>query len=354
VITGAAEFLDEEAKAAEAAARGSYPKSPAPKGDELGEWDAGEDDAPIPPRGWLLGNSLCRRFLSSLIGDGGVGKTALRIAQLLSLATGRALTGEHVFRRCRVLLVSLEDDRDELRRRVRAAMLHHGIKLADVKGWLYLAAPKGLRLVEKLSTGAEQIGSLEHLLRATITKYGIDAISLDPFVKTHGLEENDNNAIDRVCGVLAKLAIELDCATDAPHHVNKGQGAPAPGDANRGPRCRKTSATCSVSAKRRLVIWSGSTAQRSTSRRRPPPRDGSGSLACRSPMPATNILTATRFKLSSRGPRRTCGRRSPSRLRTRSSIRSKRGTRKDSVIRMRSKPGPTERRGVWSRRGCQT
>src|SRR5215216_3147130 len=76
----------------------------------LGEWDAGDDTGLPPPRGWLLGNIFCRGFLSSLLGDGAVGKTALRYAQYLSLATGRALTGEHVFQRCRVLIVSLEDD----------------------------------------------------------------------------------------------------------------------------------------------------------------------------------------------------------------------------------------------------
>jgi hypothetical protein len=224
--------LKAEADAERERYRQSQSKPDAPA--VLGEWDAGDDDGPIPPRGWLLGNVLCRRFLSSLIGDGGVGKTALRVAQLLSVATGRALTGEHVFRRCRVLLVSLEDDRDELRRRVRAAMLHYRIKPADVKGWLFLAAPKGQKLIEKSAAGAEQIGSLERLLRETIIKRRIDIVSLDPFVKTHGLEENDNNAIDRVCGLLAQLAVELDCAADAPHHVNKGQGSPAAGDANRG------------------------------------------------------------------------------------------------------------------------
>ena len=88
----------------------------------MGTWDAGLDLAPIPPRGWLLGTTFCRGFVSSLVAGGGTGKTALRIAQMLSLATGRPLTGEFVFKRCRVLLVSLEDDRDELRRRVRAAM----------------------------------------------------------------------------------------------------------------------------------------------------------------------------------------------------------------------------------------
>ena len=91
-------------------------KGPPPS---LEEWDAGEDQEPIPPRQWLLGNVICRRFVSSLLADGGTGKTALRVAQALALATGRNLTGENVFQRCRVLLVSLEDDRDELRRRVQ-------------------------------------------------------------------------------------------------------------------------------------------------------------------------------------------------------------------------------------------
>jgi RecA-family ATPase len=52
--------------------------------------------------------------MSSLLADGGVGKTALRYAQLLSLAIGRSLTGDYVFQRCRVLIVSLEDDSEEL------------------------------------------------------------------------------------------------------------------------------------------------------------------------------------------------------------------------------------------------
>ncbi len=85
-----------------------------------------------PPRGWLLGNTFCRRFLSSLIRDGGVGKTAVRYAQALALATGRDLTGEHVFQRARVLIISLEDDADELRRRVLAARLHFNIPASDL------------------------------------------------------------------------------------------------------------------------------------------------------------------------------------------------------------------------------
>ncbi len=139
--------MDDQAEAEYEEMKRSY-KHREEAGDEaaggeagLGEWDASEDDDPIPPRGWLLGNTFCRRYLSSIIAAGGTGKTALRITQALALATGQPLTGEHVFRRCRVLVVSLEDDRDELRRRVRAAMLHHHVEPADVLGWLFLATP---------------------------------------------------------------------------------------------------------------------------------------------------------------------------------------------------------------------
>jgi AAA domain len=194
-------------------------------------WDAGNDDYNIPPRGWLLGTIFCRKFLSSLIADGGVGKTALRIAQLISLALGRSLTGEHVFLRCHVLIVSLEDDRDELRRRVHAVMLKYGITPEDIKGWLFLVAPKGLKLAEMLD-GSPQGSELEHLIRGEISSRKLDIVSLDPFIKSHGLDENSNGAIDYVCGLLASIASDLNCAIDFPHHTNKGIATP--GDANKG------------------------------------------------------------------------------------------------------------------------
>ena len=123
----------------------------------LAAWNAGLDDYVIPPREWLLGNVFCKGFLSSLLADGGVGKTALRIAQIFSLATNRKLTDQHVFRRCRCLIISFEDSRDELRRRVYAAMLHYDITAADIDGWLFLAAPKGLKLAQMVD-GSPQTG----------------------------------------------------------------------------------------------------------------------------------------------------------------------------------------------------
>lgn len=211
------------------------PEQPSPGDDgELLGWNAGDDDKIPPPRGWLLGTSFCRGFASSLLGDGGVGKTALRYTQMLSLATGRALTGEHVFQRCRVMIISFEDGPDELRRRVRAARLHHGVELGDIKGWLYLDAlgASSGKLMTLDPHGRPVPGTLTAKLARTIAARGIDIVMLDPFIKTHGISENDNSGIDEVAQILTDMSVKFDIAVDVPHHMAKGPADP--GNANRG------------------------------------------------------------------------------------------------------------------------
>jgi hypothetical protein len=203
----------------------------------LCEWDFGEDTTVPPPRGWLLGTTFCRTFLSSLLAAGGVGKTAVRYAQFLSLASGRNLTGEHVHRRSRVLIVSLEDDANELRRRLCAVMKHHGISHSDIKGWLFVSAPgrsAGKLLEIDPITKCTKTGELTANLEAAITRRKPDLVSLDPFVKSHSAEENNNTVIDDVVQILTNLAAKHNIAVDAPHHVSKGAADPGNADKGRG------------------------------------------------------------------------------------------------------------------------
>ena len=202
---------------------------------DLAEWDWGDDNEPIPPRGWLLGNLLCRQFLTSIFADGGVGKTALIIAMALSLATGRNLIGEHVFVRCRVLLFCFEDGVNELRRRLTAAMMHYGITKDEIRGYLFISAIN--RADAKLATmrrGELVVGRLGAALEKSIVRRHADAVFLDPFVKTHAVGENDNSSMDFVAEILASIAIKHDCACCTPHHTRKGAPDPGNADAGRG------------------------------------------------------------------------------------------------------------------------
>jgi hypothetical protein len=196
-------------------------------------------DIEIPPRGWLLGTAFCRKFISGLIAEGGAGKTAIRYAQYLACATGRSLPGEHVHHRCRCLIVCLEDDVDEVRRRLRAAMLHHGVVAEDIKDFLTYCAPRGLKLLKTDPRGNRSVGDLYDELRAAIEKHKIDIVGIDPFVKAHGVEENDNNAIDQVCIMLADIGAEFDCAIDIVSHARKGAGSPGDADRDRGASAKK-------------------------------------------------------------------------------------------------------------------
>jgi hypothetical protein len=196
-------------------------------------WDAGDDPGAIPPREWLLANQFCAGFISSIVAAGGGGKTALRLLQFISLALGRPLCGQHVFRRCRVLLVSLEDDREELQRRIEAVLQHYGISRSELKGWLFCTAPRLVKLA--LMNGKTRIvGPLEQQIRAAIVLHDPDLISLDPFIKTHSLEENDSGDMDFVCDLLARMAVEFNIAIDSPHHVHKGTITPGDADSGRG------------------------------------------------------------------------------------------------------------------------
>jgi hypothetical protein len=130
---------------------------------------AGDEPGVISPRQWLLGNQFCRGFISSIVAAGGAGKSALRLVQYISLAIGRSLCGQHVFRRCRVLLISLEDDRHELQRRIKAVLDHYGVDRAELKGGLFCASPKRAKLAE-MKNGTRTIGPLELQLEEAIER----------------------------------------------------------------------------------------------------------------------------------------------------------------------------------------
>lgn len=196
-------------------------------------WDAGDDPGPIPPRGWLLGNHFCKGYISSVVAAGGTGKSALRLLQFISMATGRSLSGQHVFKRSRVLLISLEDDTWELHRRIKAVLLHYDIPRSELAGWLYCSTPKKIKLA-MMKDRDRVAGPLAVFIRGEVERLAPDILALDPFVKLHALKENDSGDMDFVCDMLAEIGCEYDIAIDSPHHVHKGQVTPGDADSGRG------------------------------------------------------------------------------------------------------------------------
>ena len=199
-------------------------------------WDVGDDPGKIPPREWLEHGQFCRQFMSMLVATGGTGKTALRYIQAVELAREAAhtVTGFRKYGRYKVLLLGLEDSRDEMNRRLAAVLLHHGITRTEVKGHLFCWTPRGVKLARLAKNGSPQRGRLEALLREKIKELGIDLVQLDPLIKTHSVGENNNDAMDFVCDLLARIAIDMNIAVDATHHAKKGAVIAGDADSGRG------------------------------------------------------------------------------------------------------------------------
>src|SRR5262245_30515508 len=115
-----------------------------------------------------------------------------------------------------------------------AARLHHNVSASDIKGWLFLASLRGEdgKLLTVDRKGQPARGLLAAKLEAVITARKIDLVSLDPFVKTHSDEENNNSLIDEVAQIVTDLAVKHNIAVDVPHPRSKGPADP--GNANKG------------------------------------------------------------------------------------------------------------------------
>jgi hypothetical protein len=60
-------------------------------------------------------------------------------------------------------------------------------------------------------------GTLAANIEAAIARREPDLVSLDPFVKSHSAEENNNTVIDEVAQILTDLGSKHNIGADAPH-----------------------------------------------------------------------------------------------------------------------------------------
>ena len=199
------------------------------------------DPKTIPRRSWIYGRHYIRQFVGVTYAAGGKGKSFLAIAEALVMATGKPLLGVKPKERVRVWYWNGEDPRDELERRVMAAAKHYGLKAEDFEGWLFIDSGRKMpiQIAEEIRVKAIGLQTFvaEPVVAAiikTIKENKIDVVIVDPFVRCHSVNENDNRAINLVAETWAKIAEETDCAIELVHHTRKTGGAGATVDDGRG------------------------------------------------------------------------------------------------------------------------
>jgi hypothetical protein len=194
-------------------------------------------EAEIPRRMWLYGKHLLRRFVSVDVAAGGTGKSSVKIGEALAMATGRDLYGIEVHDGpLNVWLYNLEDPSEESERRIIAAAKWFRIDPEQVGNRLYVDSGRDQRCVIATETeyGARIAQPVYEQIKAQLIERGIDVLTIDPFVSSHEVSENDNRAIDAVVKAWGRLADECNCSINLVHHVRKGNGAETNADSARG------------------------------------------------------------------------------------------------------------------------
>jgi len=204
------------------------PKPPAPPPIHATPY-AWTDPATIPQREWLYGKLLLRKFVSSTISPGGIGKSSLVTAEALAMVSGKDLLGIEPGARLRVWLWNLEDPLDETKRKIQAAALHYELEPEDIGDRLMVDSGREQRLVIATAgrNGAVIVQPVVDSLVEEIIKHQIDVIIIDPFVSCHEVVENDNAAMDMVVKEWGRVADRGNCAVMLIHHTRKMGGTDA-------------------------------------------------------------------------------------------------------------------------------
>lgn len=195
------------------------------------------DESAIPPRQWLYGYHLIRRFVSATIAPGGVGKSSLVMTEAMAMATGKPLLGVPVEKPLRVWVWCLEDPREELDRRAVAIAKKYGITRADIADRLFLNSGRDTPLCiaeQERRTGTIIVGPHIEALRSEISRLQIDVISIDPFVSSHQVSENDNVSINTVMRQWVALAEQCNIAVELVHHTRKNGDGEVTAETSRG------------------------------------------------------------------------------------------------------------------------
>lgn len=184
------------------------------------------DHRSLPRRPWVWGRWLLLGTVSAIVAPGGVGKSSFVASMLLSLASGRQdILGKTVWAGPkRVWYWNLEDGLAELEMQLVAASMFHGVGQDACGDRIYLdSGPDGaeLRIAIEDRNGYSIAVPVVEALLAELLARKIDVLTIDPFVSSHGVSENDNSAIDAVVKTWASIAARAGCAIVLVHHSKK-------------------------------------------------------------------------------------------------------------------------------------
>lgn len=180
----------------------------------------------IPPREFLYGDIVARKYVSMIIAPAGVGKSIFSMQLAISAASGKPWASwSSKQQNLNVWVYNNEEGNDELIRRLKAIMIENELSKSDFKGNFYIdSGEKQSITIAKVDRDGESVIATPDYdsLVAEIKERKIDILIIDPFAETHAVSENSNDKIKIVTGLYRKIAFDANCAVLLIHHARKG------------------------------------------------------------------------------------------------------------------------------------
>jgi hypothetical protein len=181
--------------------------------------------ADIPPREWIYGKHYIRKFLSATVAPGGVGKSQQAITEALSMACGFDLLRDRAMLndRYRVWYFNLEDPIEELARRVEATAKYFNLTNENIQDRLLIDSGRDQKLLIAKEVKGEIVAMtpvIESIIKEIQDKK-IDVLIVDPFIHSHAVSENSNEAIGEVVDHWKYIANMANCSIEMIHHTRK-------------------------------------------------------------------------------------------------------------------------------------
>jgi RecA-family ATPase len=165
----------------------------------------------VPPREWIVPDYIPHKTVTLLSGDGSIGKSLLA----LQLAVARAIAREWIGLLPEpglTLILSAEDDADEMHRRVEDIRKFYGVSMAGLADIRLVDLVGEDSILGSLMRGQIEPTKIYDTLAAYLTEWRPSLVILDVLADMFSGDENSRPQSRQFIGLLKRLARKHSCA----------------------------------------------------------------------------------------------------------------------------------------------
>ncbi len=199
--------------------------SPVASQDALATVDAfAFDENALPTRPWIVPGVMLAGYTHIIAAPGGSGKSLLTLQMAIMLASGRPWGQWSPKRRVKTLILNSEDDLDEQRRRLAAAVRVMDVTWDELRGYIHLVSDtEDMLIARDMGYGKIVRAPLVDRMRAYIEEHDISVVFADPLAETFEGDENDNSQVKWAMKIWRNdIAQPTGAAVILSHHTSKG------------------------------------------------------------------------------------------------------------------------------------